>query len=109
MDRQYWQKYYERNVAPVDPSLFAEYVMDNGYVGRGDSLIELGSGNGRDARYFASQDINVVAVDQAAEDTRAENLEFLNADFTTLPEACGIYDAVYSKIHITLCNARGAE
>lgn len=103
MDKLYWESYYKKHVAPEDPSLFAQHVAEE-YVGEGDKLIELGCGNGRDAEFLGSQGVEVTAVDQAASqveelaaNSKHPNVQYQAADFTSLDEQEGEYDAVYSR------------
>ena len=57
----YWNLYYENKLCPTEPSPFARYVST--LVEPGRTLAELGCGNGRDALYFASLGLDVVAMD----------------------------------------------
>lgn len=57
----YWDQYYKNHLCPEEPSLFAQYVAT--LVEPGRRMIELGCGNGRDAVYFASRGLDVVALD----------------------------------------------
>lgn len=102
MDKEYWKKYYKHQGAPLESSLFAQFVLDNHLRGE-HSLIELGCGNGRDSIFFASHGIDVLAVDQCdeeinllAEKNNISNLKFCNKDFTRL-EKLGEFDYVYSR------------
>jgi tellurite methyltransferase len=101
----YWEDYYKTGAAPEEPSLFAEYVMQR-YAKVGKKLIELGCGNGRDAHFFAANGVDVVAVDQCAEEIhqlvstngKYPNLHFGAADFTAMPDTKnGGYNMVYSR------------
>jgi cyclopropane fatty-acyl-phospholipid synthase-like methyltransferase len=102
MDKEYWKKYYKHEGAPLESSLFAQFVLDNHLRGE-DSLIELGCGNGRDSIFFASHGINVVAVDQCEEEIKIlieknslSTLNFISADFTKLKEL-ETFNYVYSR------------
>lgn len=103
MFKEYWNRFYVANKEEnQEPSLFAVYVLTN-FLKKGDRLIELGCGNGRDAVYMARHGINVVAVDQCDEGVLnlmknriIESLSFDNADFTCLPDGL-LYDHVYSR------------
>ena len=57
----YWNLYYQNKLCPTSPSPFARYVST--LVEPGRTLAELGCGNGRDALYFASLGLDVVAMD----------------------------------------------
>ena len=63
MNKNYWNKYYLKNLGFQEPSTFAIHVHN--MVSRGDSILELGCGNGRDAFYFANHGIQVYAIDQS--------------------------------------------
>lgn len=63
MDHQYWNKYYNQNIAPTKPSAFAIDIL--GYLKQGNKLVELGCGNGRDSILFSEKGIDVVAIDQS--------------------------------------------
>lgn len=113
----YWETYYREHGAPEEPSLFAQYVVDEGHVHRGDQLVELGCGNGRDARFLAAQGISVLAVDQCvgqignlsdgAQHENVEGLEFVADDFTELPDHADGFDAIYSRF--TLHSVRAED
>lgn len=103
MDKLYWEKYYQQEMAPEEPSRFALYIADE-YVAAGRALLELGCGNGRDARFFGSYGTDVTAIDQASAEikelsagNRYDNIRFLTADFTRLEETIETYDIVYSR------------
>jgi hypothetical protein len=60
----YWAAYYESPRAalvPEEPSLFAPWVA--GRIEPGARVVELGSGNGRDAVWLAQQGFEVIASD----------------------------------------------
>ena len=60
-DSLYWDQYYQSGVCVTEPSLFAQYVA--GQVDPGETLVDLGCGNGRDAIYFAGRGLDVTAID----------------------------------------------
>jgi len=66
MDRDYWESFYKHRLAVNFPSSFAEFCLEN-YIPPQSNILELGSGNGRDAFYFSEQQNDVIAVDQSAE------------------------------------------
>lgn len=101
-DREYWENYYATRKTPFAPSLFALHTLAT-YLKRGDALIELGCGNGRDAIHFSQHGIRVDAVDQCAREldylqrTHArEGLRFRAGDFTRLGDGPR-YRHVYSR------------
>lgn len=87
----YWDSYYTRNAAPKIQSKFAEYCLP--MIKKNAKLLELGCGNGRDAFYFARNDIYVWACDispvaisknqnNATKDIE-KRIKFINTDFIT--------------------------
>lgn len=76
---EYWDKFYGKKAAPANPSNFAEWVYDN-FLSEGSRLFEIGCGNGRDARWFASRGLNVWALDQSLEATAVLASELNPAD-----------------------------
>lgn len=62
MDCRYWNDYYNKFLAPKEPSQFAKNILT--YLNKNKRLIELGCGNGRDSIYFANNGIKVTAIDQ---------------------------------------------
>ena len=112
MDVNYWNNYYSKKQQNRQPSLFAQYILENYLVDEKPSLIELGCGNGRDSIYFGERGLNVVAIDQAEKEidflqnkfSEVKNLEFKLGDFTDL-ENEKIYDIVYSRFTLHSINS----
>ena len=71
-DNKYWDKYYRIDDVPKTPSNFAVFVAE--HVNTGESLLDLGCGNGRDAVYFQGLDINVTALDKSVEAINCINI-----------------------------------
>lgn len=101
-DKHYWEQYYADQKIPFSPSLFSQYILER-VLKTGDSLIELGCGNGRDAVYLAHHGIHVTAIDQCEQEIGflakkygSENLKFLVGDFTELNNSFKV-DHVYSR------------
>lgn len=101
-DREYWENYYATRKTPFDPSPFARHTLAS-HLKPGDSLIELGCGNGRDAVYFSANGVRVVAVDQCARELdflaktyAGSSLQFCPGDFTRL-EYGSCFRHVYSR------------
>lgn len=66
MDEKYWEKFYKNRLAVNFPSSFAEFCIEH-HIPADSRILELGSGNGRDAFFFSENQHNVYAVDQSAE------------------------------------------
>ena len=107
-DKHYWTEYYKNNSEPTDRSTFAEFVLPN--LEKNKTLLELGCGNGRDSIYFADNDINVIAIDQAENEVKflndfykKDNLLFVCDDFTDLKNSTNSaikdneFDYIYSR------------
>ena len=62
MDKEYWEKFYEKHNKPFKPSPFSHFVCK--YMDEKDSVIDLGCGNGRDSLLLASY-FKVFAIDQS--------------------------------------------
>ena len=91
MDKKYWNKFYKDRSAVSFPSSFAEFCVEN-YINTGSKILELGSGNARDALYFFRKQNHVIAIDQSVESyslndekqkftSNPMNLEVINNDF----------------------------
>lgn len=68
MDKDYWDDYYRvhgNDKSIINPSSFAEFCLNNFFSQKKLNIVELGSGNGRDAFFFARHDHSVVAIDQS--------------------------------------------
>ena len=63
MNKNYWDRYYSKTNGIKTPSTFASYVSD--LMKKGESILELGCGNGRDSFYFAKKGFHVFAIDQS--------------------------------------------
>lgn len=105
----YWNRYYRNSLCPTEPSPFARYVAT--LIDSGRTIVDLGCGNGRDAVYFASLGLNVVAIDssRSAIDMLNErgvgNARFVCDDFiNSETHRPGCYDYVYSRFTIHSIN-----
>jgi len=68
VDKKYWDTYYQQhgNDQGISKcSSFAQFCLDNFFVGKNLNIVELGSGNGRDAIFLAHHYHNVIAIDQS--------------------------------------------
>ncbi len=61
--KAHWDQYYQQSSAPKGPSSFAQAVLPS--LKSGKSLLEIGSGNGRDASFFAAQGLQVIGIDRS--------------------------------------------
>jgi SAM-dependent methyltransferase len=68
MDKKYWNEYYQkhgRDKGISKSSSFAKFCLDDFFAEKNLNIVELGSGNGRDAIFFAHHQHSVVAIDQS--------------------------------------------
>ena len=80
MDTKYWNNYYQnhgKDKGISKCSSFAQFCIENFFTKKNLNIIELGSGNGRDAIFFAKYKHNVTAIDQStiAIDIEKQNLD----------------------------------
>jgi bifunctional enzyme CysN/CysC len=61
--KSHWDTYYQQHEAPTTPSSYAQDVLAS--LKPGMSILEIGSGNGRDAAYFARNGMQVTAIDRS--------------------------------------------
>jgi len=90
-EKKYWTNYYKNHKHAFEPSLFSKSITK--FLNEGDSLIDLGCGNGRDAIYFAEKNIYTHGVDMVSEEIEYLNklyknhkyLSFATCNFADLP------------------------
>ena len=97
MDKKYWENYYSQNLAPIEPSPFAQSIE---LVG--DTYLELGCGNGRDVLYFYKKypQMNFTVIDQCKAEVfnrDRKRLTFVKDDFTRPRFHPVRFDNIYSR------------
>ncbi len=68
MDKKYWDHYYTKFGKDKGISLhssFSEFCVEKFFLNKKLNIVEIGSGNGRDAIYFAHHNHKVYAIDQS--------------------------------------------
>jgi len=91
--KSYWDTYYTKKLAPEYASGFARFALS--FMQPGRKLIDLGCGNGRDSLYFASNDMEVTAIDMS--ETAIDTVRRGCGD---LPVTIAHDDFVHSKVLI---------
>ncbi|RUR10165.1 class I SAM-dependent methyltransferase [Legionella sp. km772] len=85
MDKNYWDNFYKNHSSDETlqkESTFARFCQENIFKDQKYNILELGSGNGRDAIFFAEKGHSVTAVDQSiAIQRNIKNLDFEQQDF----------------------------
>lgn len=61
MNKQYWDKFYKNNPDVGPSSTFAKFVLC--FLDAGETLLDLGCGNGKDTEYFVQNKINAIGLD----------------------------------------------
>ena len=59
----HWDEYYKKDNIPSFPSPFAKYVGNK--LSAKQTILEIGCGNGRDSKFFASQGHQVIGLDRS--------------------------------------------
>ena len=110
-DVDYWNHFYDQKPKIEEPSLFAREVAR--IMKPSKNVLELGCGNGRDSLYFATQGMNVTAIDASnyavemlQEQHRDEgNICFICDDFVCSSTIfVGQYDYCYSRFTLHAIN-----
>lgn len=101
MDIEYWSNFYKNGHTKKENSLFSAFVLEFCNLLKDASILELGSGNGRDALFFAKSGMKVVAIDQIDDHLTYmhENIYFIQSDFTKInhEDFQTKFDCVYSR------------
>ncbi|MDA9244099.1 adenylyl-sulfate kinase [Amylibacter sp.] len=103
---EYWAEYYNKKVTVNNPSPFAEYCLSKFTFG--NKLLEIGCGNGRDAKYFSENGINVVALDKSEgaieickQDDHADTLKYVCCETSDVQKYySGKYNYIYSRFSL---------
>lgn len=115
---QYWNAYYQKRSAPIKPSSFAIFCLEN-FLDEPCHIYEFGCGNGRDSFYFAKHH-RVTAIDESivvikANTTRAieegvSSLNFLPGEFGNhIIFEPTFVDAVYSRFVMHAMNEEAED
>ena len=106
MDKQYWDEFYKqygKSEEIREASTFAKFCQENFFKNKSLNILELGSGNGRDAKFFARMGHKVIAIDQSHEAVNIikedffKNITFIEADFTKIDFKKFDIDVFYSR------------
>lgn len=82
--KDYWRNFYETKKFKVkNASSFAKFCLPL-IKGKGDLLVDVGCGNGRDSYYFAKNGVDVIGIDRYTKPKDVKNASFIQNDFTRL-------------------------
>jgi tellurite methyltransferase len=93
MDKKYWDEFYKKHGLDKgiqSESTFANFCQNKFFKYQIKNILELGSGNGRDAKYFAKCGHNVIAIDQShsgveiGKEAFMDNVIFIEEDFVNM-------------------------
>ena len=104
MDKDYWDKYYKEHSKDEEisqSSSFAKFCNEYFKTKDSKNILEIGSGNYRDAKFFASKGHTVYAIDQSRygfEDKDLKNIIQVSDNFVTMDYSkYKNIDIVYSR------------
>jgi len=111
MDRDYWEEIYTKKEPLSEPSNFCKFShiwLVDFFKRKNLTLLEIGSGDGRDAKYFVDNGFQVTAVEQTlagckilSERLNSNKSRVIRDDFTCedffLNKDLGKFDCVYSR------------
>ena len=88
-DLNYLNKFYKKKDKKILSSNFAKFIKKK-LITKKSNILEIGTGNGRDAFYFSKYSKNVLAIDQSIiaisnNKLRAKRLSINNLEFKSLP------------------------
>jgi adenylylsulfate kinase-like enzyme len=103
---EYWAHYYKQAGSAESPSLFAQYCMP--LFENRTRILEIGCGNGRDAKYFLNQNLDVVAIDkssaainQCKAAIKSERIQFIACEAPQLIEQnLKPFEVIYSRFSL---------
>jgi len=112
-ERLFWNKFYDNDLAPSDPSNFAKLCLE--YVDKSKPLVEFGCGNGRDSFFFAQNGINVISLDRSKKAItkdltfKVPNITFKEMDFTRISanELTDEIGGIYSRFTLHSIDKEG--
>jgi len=111
MDKDYWNDFYKLHGSDseiTNHSSFVKFCVEHFFREKNMNIVELGSGNGRDAIYLAHHNHNVIAIDQSVSAIDIEkrsidknyvnyfhprSLDFVHEDYSSYKKI----DAFYSR------------
>ncbi len=92
-NKTYWNDFYKKNIAPVEPSDFAKFTLSILKERKSNYLLDIACGNGRDSTYFISNDIKTDSLDLSYPGN--SELNFIQSDMLTFDYSN--YDVLYLR------------
>lgn len=81
LSSKYWRSFYSSEKPPERPSDFAKFCLP---FLKGKSLVDIGCGNGRDANFFAEQELEVTGIDPNS-NPLFDSFDFVQASLDNFP------------------------
>lgn len=110
----YWNKIYQQQIIPEEPSAFSLWLIDylDSISFEYSNLIDFGCGNGRDSFYFASKqkkvlgiDINPIAIESNIRKNKFNNISFDCLSVNDVESKINQkFDMVYSRFFLHAIN-----
>lgn len=92
-----WITFYDNKKAPLEPSTFAKFIMAREIPG--NTLVELGCGNGRDT-YLLAERYMTLGADPAASPEQTDRARFIKAPWQSVRSEIEQADIVYSRFFL---------
>lgn len=106
MKNNHWNKYYNLHDKPFEKSDFAVFSLD--YIEKGQRLIDIGCGNGRDSVFFKEHGLTTLGIDyssvaiQNLSKYESKNLKFKQLDVSKITKVLKneYFDVCYCRFFI---------
>jgi len=114
-EKQYWENFYSKKVAPETPSPFAKTCVEDYFFPASspqNRLLELGCGNGRDSRFFARKGYKVTSVDLVCSPAvrESQDITFVQSSMAELDGKVDLpFNLIYSRFSLHSVNEKTAR
>ena len=115
MKNNHWDRYYDVHYKPFEKSDFAVFSLP--YLEKGQRLIDIGCGNGRDSIFFKENGLNKMGIDyssvaiQNLSNYESQNLKFKQLDVSKIKKILKneYFDVCYCRFFIHSINEKNEE
>ncbi len=102
---KHWKEYYAKDIAPSNPSSYAEKVVMQ--IKKGQHILDIGCGNRRDSIFFSGKGVKVDAIDRSKDAIDlcrrkyiSSTINFSSGDVTHMANKGVKYDNIYCRFVI---------